>query len=44
MRATLAAELGLNRSTIKAVVDGLAESGVVAEAVPPAVPGRDGRR
>ncbi|GAA2557132.1 ROK family protein [Pseudonocardia hydrocarbonoxydans] len=33
-RATLAAELGLNRSTIKAVVDGLAESGVVSEAVP----------
>ena len=33
-RATLAAELGLNRSTIKAVVDGLAESGVVTEAVP----------
>jgi predicted NBD/HSP70 family sugar kinase len=33
-RATLAAELGLNRSTIKAVVDGLAESGVVTEAIP----------
>ncbi|WP_240157342.1 ROK family protein [Pseudonocardia broussonetiae] len=33
-RAVLAAELGLNRSTIKAVVDGLAESGVVTEAVP----------
>ncbi|HXV93604.1 MAG TPA: ROK family protein, partial [Pseudonocardia sp.] len=33
-RATLASELGLNRSTIKAVVDGLAESGVVTEAVP----------
>lgn len=33
-RATLAAELGLNRSTIKAVVDGLAEAGVVTEAVP----------
>lgn len=33
-RATLAGELGLNRSTIKAVVDGLAESGVVSEAVP----------
>ena len=33
-RATLAAELGLNRSTIKAVVDGLAETGVVTEAVP----------
>lgn len=33
-RATLATELGLNRSTIKAVVDGLAESGVVTEAVP----------
>ncbi len=33
-RATLATELGLNRSTIKAVVDGLAEAGVVSEAVP----------
>jgi predicted NBD/HSP70 family sugar kinase len=33
-RATLAAELGLNRSTIKAVVDGLAEAGIVTEAVP----------
>jgi len=33
-RATLAAELGLNRSTIKSVVDGLAETGVVTEAVP----------
>ncbi|OZM80261.1 ROK family transcriptional regulator [Pseudonocardia sp. MH-G8] len=33
-RATLAAELGLNRSTIKSVVDGLAEAGVVTEAVP----------
>ena len=33
-RATLAMELGLNRSTIKSVVDGLAESGVVTEAVP----------
>jgi predicted NBD/HSP70 family sugar kinase len=33
-RATLATELGLNRSTIKSVVDGLAESGVVTEAVP----------
>jgi predicted NBD/HSP70 family sugar kinase len=33
-RAVLAAELGLNRSTIKAVVDGLAETGVVTEAVP----------
>jgi predicted NBD/HSP70 family sugar kinase len=33
-RATLAVELGLNRSTIKAVVDGLAEAGVVTEAVP----------
>ena len=33
-RATLASELGLNRSTIKAVVDGLAEAGVVTEAVP----------
>lgn len=33
-RAVLATELGLNRSTIKAVVDGLAETGVVTEAVP----------
>lgn len=33
-RAVLAAELGLNRSTIKAVVDGLAESGLVAERLP----------
>jgi predicted NBD/HSP70 family sugar kinase len=33
-RATLAMELGLNRSTIKAVVDGLAETGVVTEAIP----------
>jgi predicted NBD/HSP70 family sugar kinase len=30
----LAAELGLNRSTIKALVDGLAETGVVEERVP----------
>jgi predicted NBD/HSP70 family sugar kinase len=33
-RASLATELGLNRSTIKALVDGLAESGVVEERVP----------
>ncbi|WP_133908418.1 ROK family protein [Actinophytocola oryzae] len=33
-RASLAAELGLNRSTIKALVDGLAETGVVEEKVP----------
>ncbi|MET9632871.1 ROK family protein [Lentzea sp. NPDC006480] len=33
-RASLAAELGLNRSTIKALVDGLGEAGVVAERVP----------
>lgn len=33
-RAVLAAELGLNRSTIKAVVDGLAGSGLVAERLP----------
>ncbi|WP_245607010.1 ROK family protein [Pseudonocardia spinosispora] len=33
-RAVLAAELGLNRSTIKAVVDGLAESGLVSERLP----------
>ncbi|GAB2838881.1 ROK family transcriptional regulator [Lentzea nigeriaca] len=33
-RASLAAELGLNRSTIKALVDGLAQAGVVAERVP----------
>ncbi|HEU5110098.1 MAG TPA: sugar kinase, partial [Micromonosporaceae bacterium] len=30
----MATELGLNRSTIKALVDGLAESGVVEEKVP----------
>jgi predicted NBD/HSP70 family sugar kinase len=33
-RAALAAETGLNRSTIKALVDDLAENGVVAERVP----------
>jgi len=33
-RASLAVELGLNRSTIKALVDGLAETGVVVERVP----------
>ncbi|OLR95092.1 ROK family transcriptional regulator [Actinokineospora bangkokensis] len=33
-RAALATELGLNRSTIKALVDGLAESGVVEERLP----------
>jgi len=33
-RATLATELGLNRSTIKAVVSGLTEAGIVTEAVP----------
>lgn len=33
-RAVLAAELGLNRSTIKAVVDGLAESGWLSERLP----------
>ncbi|WP_068021335.1 ROK family transcriptional regulator [Nocardia mexicana] len=33
-RAALAAELGLNRSTIKMLVDGLAGDGVVAERVP----------
>ncbi|RZS39209.1 putative NBD/HSP70 family sugar kinase [Herbihabitans rhizosphaerae] len=33
-RAALATELGLNRSTIKAVVDGLVEDGVVEESVP----------
>ena len=43
-RATLATELGLNRSTIKAVVDGLAESGVVTEAVPARAPAPGGRR
>jgi predicted NBD/HSP70 family sugar kinase/biotin operon repressor len=32
-RAELAAELGLNRSTIKALVDGLADAGVVVEQV-----------
>ncbi|EHK82692.1 ROK family protein [Saccharomonospora azurea] len=41
-RAELASELGLNRSTIKALVDGLAESGVVAERVPR--PGRQAGR
>ncbi|MET8426786.1 ROK family protein [Nocardia sp. NPDC004860] len=33
-RAALAVELGLNRSTIKMLVDGLAEDGVVEEKVP----------
>ncbi|HEY3609271.1 MAG TPA: ROK family protein [Pseudonocardiaceae bacterium] len=33
-RADLASELGLNRSTIKTLVDGLAEDGVVAERLP----------
>lgn len=33
-RAALATELGLNRSTIKMLVDGLAEAGVVEERVP----------
>ncbi|MFI1917067.1 ROK family protein [Nocardia sp. NPDC020380] len=33
-RAALAAELGLNRSTIKMLVDALAESGLVEERVP----------
>lgn len=33
-RAVLTAELGLNRSTIKAVVDGLAESGWLSERLP----------
>lgn len=33
-RASLATELGLNRSTIKALVDGLASTGVVEERVP----------
>ncbi|HEY2207458.1 MAG TPA: ROK family transcriptional regulator, partial [Pseudonocardia sp.] len=33
-RAVLAAELGLNRSTIKALVEGLAESGLVSERLP----------
>ncbi|MEC3914732.1 ROK family protein [Nocardia sp. CDC160] len=33
-RAALAAELGLNRSTIKMLVDGLTEDGVVEEKVP----------
>lgn len=41
-RAQLANELGLNRSTIKALVDGLAASGVVAERVPR--PGRQAGR
>ncbi|GAB2441759.1 ROK family protein [Nocardia tengchongensis] len=38
-RAALAAELGLNRSTIKMLVDGLAEDGVVEEKVPRAARG-----
>ena len=33
-RAALATELGLNRSTIKTLVDGLADAGVVEERVP----------
>ncbi|MGH3437049.1 MAG: ROK family protein [Sciscionella sp.] len=33
-RAALASELGLNRSTIKTLVDGLAEDGMVEERVP----------
>ena len=41
-RATLATELGLNRSTIKTLVDGLAEAGVVEERVPR--PGRTAGR
>ncbi|MFF0149395.1 putative NBD/HSP70 family sugar kinase [Amycolatopsis sulphurea] len=41
-RAALAAELGLNRSTIKTLVDGLAEAGVVEERVPR--PGRGAGR
>ncbi|PRX51255.1 putative NBD/HSP70 family sugar kinase [Prauserella shujinwangii] len=41
-RAALATELGLNRSTIKTLVDGLAEAGVVEERVPR--PGRSAGR
>ncbi|WP_019815527.1 ROK family protein [Saccharomonospora saliphila] len=41
-RASLATELGLNRSTIKTLVDGLARAGVVAERVPR--PGRQAGR
>ncbi|WP_396287708.1 ROK family protein [Amycolatopsis sp. PS_44_ISF1] len=41
-RAVLATELGLNRSTIKTLVDGLAEAGVVEERVPR--PGRGAGR
>ncbi|WP_199730587.1 ROK family transcriptional regulator [Amycolatopsis panacis] len=41
-RAALATELGLNRSTIKTLVDGLAEAGVVEERVPR--PGRGAGR
>jgi predicted NBD/HSP70 family sugar kinase len=33
-RAALAADLGLNRSTIKTLVDGLAQTGLVAERIP----------
>lgn len=41
-RAVLATQLGLNRSTIKTLVDGLAEAGVVEEKVPR--PGRGAGR
>ncbi|SFQ61110.1 Sugar kinase of the NBD/HSP70 family, may contain an N-terminal HTH domain [Amycolatopsis arida] len=41
-RAALGTELGLNRSTIKTLVDGLAEAGVVEERVPR--PGRGAGR
>ncbi|WP_033291556.1 ROK family transcriptional regulator [Amycolatopsis jejuensis] len=41
-RAALATELGLNRSTIKTLVDGLAQAGVVEEKVPR--PGRGAGR
>ncbi|MEC3974709.1 ROK family transcriptional regulator [Amycolatopsis sp. H20-H5] len=41
-RAVLATELGLNRSTIKTLVDGLADAGVVEERVPR--PGRGAGR
>ncbi|MPY77521.1 MAG: ROK family protein [Actinophytocola sp.] len=42
-RAVLATELGLNRSTIKTLVDGLAEAGVVEERVPRSGRGAAGR-
>ncbi|SUA79741.1 Making large colonies protein [Nocardia otitidiscaviarum] len=42
-RAALATDLGLNRSTIKMLVDGLAEAGIVEERVPRQTPAGAGR-